>query len=168
MAKEILMIAGSNGAGKTTFARRMLPAFDAGMQFLNADEIQREIGPTRHLMAAGRKMLRRMDELVAFGKSFSVETTLSSTMYVRRIKKWKTLGYRITLHFIETPSADFSVKRVAARVAAGGHDIPETDIRRRFHRGLRLFHETYKPLVDGWYHWHTTDGGTHLVERYET
>ena len=168
MSKEILIIAGSNGAGKTTFARRALPAFDSGMQFLNADEIQREIGMTSHPMAAGREMLRRIAEFEALGRNFSVETTLSSIMYVRRIKKWKFLGYRITLHFIEKPSADFSGKRVASRVASGGHDIPEADIRRRFRRGLRLFHETYKPLVDGWYHWYTTAGGTRLVERHET
>lgn len=121
-----------------------------------------------HVAVVDRLEGRGVWPVEALGRNFSVETTLSSIMYVRRIKKWKFLGYRITLHFIETPSADFSVKRVASRVASGGHDIPETDIRRRFRRGLRLFHETYKPLVDGWYHWYTTDGGTRLVERHET
>ena len=81
---------------------------------------------------------------------------------------WQEAGYRVTLHFIEVPSADFSVRRVAQRVAAGGHDIPEADIRRRYKRGLRLFAEVYLSLVDVCYHWETSQEGLTLVKKSGT
>ena len=65
------------------------------------------------------------------------------------------------------PSEDFAVHRVAIRLAAGGHGVPEPDIRRRFHRGLALFHQVYKPLVDEWYHWRSEDGGLVLGDYAE-
>ncbi len=85
-------------------------------------------------------------------------------MYVERFHRWATLGYRISIHFIELPSADMAVQRVEQRVAAGGHGVPETDVRRRFERGLRHFHEIYKPLVNEWYHWSSDNGGLQLVD----
>jgi predicted ABC-type ATPase len=81
---------------------------------------------------------------------------------VRRLREWSVLGYRTTLHFIELPSADFAVRRVATRVAAGGHAVPELDIRRRFTRGRELFTSVYRPLVDRWYHWASDDRGLRL------
>lgn len=71
-------------------------------------------------------------------------------------------NYRLSLHFIEMPSEEYAVRRVALRVAAGGHSVPEADVRRRFHRGIALFQHVYKPLVDEWYHWHSDDAGLRL------
>jgi len=71
-------------------------------------------------------------------------------MYARRIRSWKAWGYGVSLHFIEVPSEDFAVRRVAMRVALGGHAVPEPDIRRRYHQGLALLEQVYKPLVDEW------------------
>ena len=88
-------------------------------------------------------------------------------MYGGRLTEWQTLGYTVDLHFIEVPSADFAVKRVAQRVALGGHDIPEFDIRRRYERGLRLFNAIYRDRVDAWYHWKTDDMGLTLIENYD-
>ena len=88
-------------------------------------------------------------------------------MYARRIRSWKEWGYRISLHFIELPSEDFAVQRVAMRVAAGGHSVPEVDVRRRYHRGLALFQQVYKPLVDEWYHWFSDNEGLHLGQHAE-
>ena len=62
----------------------------------------------------------------------------------------KKLGYHITLFFLSLPSADFAVNRVAARVAAGGHNIPEATICRRFETVINNFHSTYKALADSW------------------
>lgn len=70
------------------------------------------------------------------------------------------------LHFIELPSADFAVTRVRARVAAGGHDISEADIRRRFDRGKRLFLEIYSKSFDVSYHWFSDEDGLRLLSRY--
>ena len=158
------MIAGPNGAGKTTLARQLVPLGLPDALFLNADEIAREAafaGP----IAAGREMLRRLDEAVTHRADLVLETTPASRHYLRAIPAWQARGYAVGLHFIELPNADHAVARVASRVAAGGHDIPEADIRRRFERGLRLFHTAYKPVVDHWRHWRSTEGGIDLADR---
>ena len=162
---EAILIAGANGAGKTTFARQFLRVRYPAMAFLNADEIQREGAGFAHPVAAGRELLRRLDELANLGRTFAVETTLSSRRYVVRIRSWARMGYRTCLHFIELPSADHALRRVATRVAAGGHAVPEADVRRRFVRGLVLFSSVYKPLVDRWYHWLSDDQGIRLVDQ---
>lgn len=161
---DAILIAGANGAGKTTFARQVLRLQYPEAEFLNADEIQREHIEFAHPVGAGRELLRRMADLESRCASFAVETTLSSSGYVSRLRDWTSRGYRTTLHFIELPSAEFAVRRVAARVAAGGHSVPEVDIRRRFDRGLRLF-PVYKALPDRWYHWRSDDGGLELVDQ---
>lgn len=165
---EAVLIAGANGAGKTTFARELLPALYPEIEFLNVDEVQAEGGSFAHPVAAGREILRRLGEVERRNESFAIETTLSSTMYGRRIKSWKTWGYRVSMHFIEVPAEDFAVRRVAMRVAAGGHSVPEVDVRRRYHRGLALFQQVYKPLVDEWYHWFSDDEGLRLGQHTES
>ena len=159
---EAVLIAGANGAGKTTFAREFLHVRYPGARFLNADEIQREGAALGHPVAAGRELIRRLEALVSQRLTFAVETTLSSRSYVAKLKAWSAAGYRTSLHFIELPSADYAVGRVATRVAAGGHAVPEADIRRRFARGVRLFPSVYKTLVHRWYHWFSDDRGLRL------
>lgn len=159
-----ILIGGTNGAGKTTFAREFLRPRHLGMHFLNADEIQQESSRFVHPVAAGRELLQRLAALESSRADFAVESTLSSMMYARKLSRWRLHGYETTLHFIELPSADAAVDRVASRAAAGGHAVPEQDIRRRFRRGLELLEAVYKPLPDRWYHWYGTDGGLHLVE----
>jgi len=158
---EAIVISGANGAGKTTFARELLSALYPAVVFLNTDEVQFESSAFAHPVAAGRELLRRLQEMERRRNSFALETTLSSTMYLRRIRAWRTWGYHVTLH-IEVPSEDFAVRRVARRVAAGGHSVPEVDVRRRYHRGLALFEQSYKPLVDEWYHWFSDDEGLRI------
>lgn len=162
-----VIVAGANGAGKTTFARQFLPTLYPGAVFLNADEIQREVASCARPISAGREILRRLGVAERNRNSFVVETTLSSTMYARRVQGWRSAGFRVSLHFIELPSADYAVSRVAARVAAGGHSVPEDDVRRRFRRGLMLFGQAYKGIVDEWYHWKSDDGGLRLVQHNE-
>jgi len=161
---DAILIGGSNGAGKTTFARQLLPLEYPDAQFLNADEIQREAGPQTHPVEAGRELLLRLEACVQSQSSFVLETTLASTAHARKIVRWSGLGYRVILHFIEVPSVDFALARVARRVALGGHDVPEMDVRRRFSRGIRHFGETYKPIVDEWYHWRSDDKGLSLID----
>lgn len=162
MRPKAILIAGVNGAGKTSLARELMPMEHPGVPFLNADEISSESRRLRHPVAAGRELLGRLSERERLGESFILETTLSSTMYARRIRAWKAAGYVVLLHFIEVPSADFAIHRVANRVAEGGHGVPESDIRRRFPRGLSLFELVYKPLVDEWYHWYADEGAFRL------
>lgn len=158
---EAVLIAGANGAGKTTFAREVLHVRYPRASFLNADEIQREGRELAHPVAAGRELIRRLGELVDQRLTFAVET-VGSRSYVPRAQAWSAADYFTTIHFIELPSADYAVGRVARRVAAGGHAVLEADIRRRFERGLEMFASVYKPLVDRWYHWRSDDRGPRL------
>jgi predicted ABC-type ATPase len=161
-----ILIAGPNGAGKTTFAREMIPFLHPGVPFLNADEIQLESLAFRSHSAAAKELLRRLDLAERSTASFAVETTLASSNYLPRVRRWSAAGFRTVLHFIELPSADFAVERVRARVTAGGHDIPEIDIRRRFTRGKKLFLAVYKETFDVWYHWFSDDDGLRLLQKH--
>ncbi len=84
------------------------------------------------------------------GDSFAFETTLSGRSYARWIPRWQEQGYRVKLFFLQLPTVEAAVKRVAQRVAEGGHDVPEAVIRRRFHAGWRNFEMVYRDLVDEW------------------
>jgi predicted ABC-type ATPase len=101
---EAIIVAGANGAGKTTFARELIPALYPDIEFLNVDEVQSEVATFAHPVAAGRELLRRLGDKERHRDSFALETTLSSIMYARRMRLWKTWGYHISLHFIELPS----------------------------------------------------------------
>ena len=162
MQPKIVIIAGANGAGKTTFARRLLQDEHPECVFLNADEIQRQDMAFGSPAAAGREMLRRLRELESRVESVAIETTLSSRLHLRRIPDWKASGYVVWLYFLEVESADFSVARVAHRVSTGGHGIPDADIRRRYLRGLALLTD-YQAAVDAWYHFHVGTKGFSLV-----
>ena len=148
-----IIIAGPNGAGKTTFAREFLPAEGNCPTFINADLIAQGLSPFRpELMAieASRLMLGRVRQMVAKRQDFAVETTLAGRVYLRMIREWKGLGYQVELMFLQLPSADLAVERVRQRVAQGGHNIPEPDIRRRFDREKENFHKLYCHAVDVW------------------
>jgi predicted ABC-type ATPase len=161
-----VLIAGPNGAGKTTFARQFIPLLHPGVPFLNADEIQRESPRFASTSAAARELIARLDAAEGAAESFAVETTLASKSYLPRLRRWSKLGFSTVLHFIELPSADFAVARVRARVIAGGHDIPEEDVRRRFDRGKALFLELYKDAFDVSYHWFSDDDGLRLLSKH--
>jgi predicted ABC-type ATPase len=163
VAPEAILIAGANGSGKTTFARQVLPLLHPAVPFLNADEIRHEDPRFQSDLAATRELLRRLQVAESAGNSFAVETTLSSRSYVAKVRHWTASGYRVVLHFIAVPSADFAVQRVATRVAMGGHSIPEQDIRRRFERGRRLFDAVYRFEVPEWYQWFSDSNGLSLV-----
>jgi predicted ABC-type ATPase len=99
---------------------------------------------------ASRLMLERVRRMVAKREDFAVETTLAGRAYLRMIHEWKALGYQVELMFLQLPSADLAVERVKQRVAQGGHNIPEPDIRRRFERGIANFKQLYRSAVDAW------------------
>lgn len=107
--------------------------------------------------------LKRLVEVERNRQSFALETTLSSRTYAPRIERWQKAGYHVVLHFIEVPSPDYAIQRVARRVAAGGHGIPDGDVRRRFQRGRHLFFALYQSLVSECFHWMSDDNGLRLV-----
>lgn len=150
---KIIIIAGPNGTGKTTFAREFLPQEAGCPIFINADLIAAGLSPfapERAAIQAGRLTLQAIAQHVARRESFAFETTLSGKAYARQIPQWQQLGYRVELFFLSLPSAEAAVQRVAERVRQGGHDIPEATIRRRFEAGKWLFAEVYQPLVNQW------------------
>lgn len=73
------------------------------------------------------------------GESFAFETTLSGHGYLRQIRQWQARGYRVSLYFLQLPNAETAMARMAERVRQGGHNIPETVIRRRFAAGWTNF-----------------------------
>jgi predicted ABC-type ATPase len=151
--RKIIIIAGPNGAGKTTFAEEFLPKEAHCPMFVNADLIAAGLSPFTPEGAAfraGRLMLAEISEHVRRKASFAFETTLSGRGYVRRIRLWREGGYRVKLFFLRLDSPDLAVARVRQRVKAGGHNVPEDVVRRRFASGLSNFERVYKAVVDEW------------------
>ncbi len=152
-SKRILIIAGPNDAGKTTFATEFLLNEADCPTFVNADLIASGVNPfqpERSAVRAGRLMLDVIEEYVLDGESFAFETTLSGRGFARHIPHWREQGYWVKLYFLRLPSADMAVARVRSRVSQGGHDVPEDAIRRRFDAGWRNLDSIYKDLVDEW------------------
>ena len=153
MPKKMFIIAGCNGAGKTTAAFTILPDVMNCEEFINADEIARGLSPFHPEsvpIEAGKLMISRITDLMKKGATFAVETTLSTRSYVNLINKAHKAGYRVELIFLWLSSADVAVKRVAKRVSEGGHHIPEDVIRRRYVAGIQNMIEVYSQIVDRW------------------
>lgn len=150
----VYVIAGPNGAEKTTFATEFLPDFVNCREFLNADLIAAGLAPfapETQNVRAGRLLLERIQELTEERKDFGFETTLSGRTYARMMNDMRLAGYRIELFFLWLPSADMAVSRVANRVRQGGHHVPEEDIRRRYSSGQRNLFELYRSKTDAWW-----------------
>lgn len=151
--KKIAIIAGPNGAGKTTFAREFLPNEAGCPIFVNADLIAAGLSPFQPELAAvkaGRLMLKEIHAYARLGVSFAFETTLAGRTYARMIPGWQEEGYHVKLLFLDLPSVEMAIARVAERVRQGGHDVREAVIRRRFAAGRANFDRLYRGLVNSW------------------
>lgn len=143
---------------------------DAGIEnFVNADSIAAGLSPLkpeRAARAAGRILLEELQRLTTAGESFALESTLSGLTYVDRLKQMKALGYRIEIIFLRLESPELAIKRVAHRVRQGGHHVPDTDVRRRYERGLRNFEVHYRPLAGMWAMYENSGAGPVLIQRH--
>lgn len=151
MKKEIVIIAGANGVGKTTFARAFLREYD--YEFLNADEIAKGLSaenPEKKKISAGRLFFQKLNEAVAQNKSLLVESTLSGHYLEKFLKSLKGESYQITIVFLFAESPEILIERIAERVKKGGHFVPDEDVKRRFVRGKRNFCSIYTDLADSW------------------
>jgi predicted ABC-type ATPase len=151
MPKEAVIIGGPNGAGKTTAAFDLLPKSLGILEFVNADEIARGLSPFDPegvAIAAGRLMLDRIRSLIEAEQNFAFETTCASRGHARLLHALQASGYRRTLLFLWLPSPAAAMSRVARRIRAGGHRIPEDVIQRRYWAGLRNMRHLYLPLAD--------------------
>lgn len=150
---QVVVIAGPNGAGKTTLSPFLLRDTLGVLEYVNADPIAHGLSgfnPGSVALEAGRVMLNRLHELAEQRKTFALETTLAAKHYAGWIRRLREDGYAFQLMFLWLPSPDLAVQRVRARVNAGGHDVPEQVIRRRYAAGLRNFSKLYQPLANTW------------------
>ena len=152
MPNNLYIIAGCNGAGKTTASFTILPDILDCKEFVNADEIAKGLSPFQPEKVAfesGRIMLNRIDELFKNEESFAFETTLSTKSYKNKIQKAKEKGYTVTLLFFWLQNVELAKERVKIRVSEGGHNIESNIIERRYNNGIKNLFNIYLPLVDG-------------------
>ncbi|PIE44516.1 MAG: zeta toxin [Gammaproteobacteria bacterium] len=151
MSKNLYIIAGCNGAGKTTASLTILPEVLNCREFINADEIAKGLSPLNVesvSVQAGKLMIKRFHELLDSGVDFAVETTLATKSYIRNIHKAKKRKYTVILLFFALDSPELAKRRVQYRVQEGGHNIPSESIERRYFKGLHYLFEYYLPIVD--------------------
>ena len=151
--KNVYIIAGPNGSGKTTFAKMFLPDYVNCPNFVNADLIAQGLAPFEPRAAAlkaGKLVLQQIHEYARRGVDFSFETTLSGKSYVNLLRELKAKGYALHLFFLWIPNPELAMGRIKDRVREGGHDVPDEDVRRRFARGINNFFNLYEPLLNSW------------------
>src|SRR5215204_4923180 len=150
---NVIVIAGPNGAGKSTLAPALLRDTLGILEYVNADTIAEGLSafaPEDASFDAGRVMLGRLHELASAGKDFAFETTLASRFYAGWLRELQRSEYKVSLIFLWLDDVELAVERVRARVRAGGHDIPEATIRRRYERGLNNLFDLYLPVANSW------------------
>ena len=150
--KNLYIIAGCNGAGKTTASFTILPEILDCKEFVNADEIAKGLSPfqpEKVSLESGRIMLNRINDLIRERKNFAFETTLSTISYRSKIIEAKAKGYTVILLFFWLQNIELAKERVKVRVAEGGHNIEPEVIERRYQRGVKNLFNIYLPIVDG-------------------
>ena len=163
---QVIIIAGPNGAGKSTLAPFLLRDTFGLLEYVNADTIALGLSAFNSENAAfeaGRVMLTRLHDLAGKRESFAFESTLASRSYVPWISTLKQQGYSFHLLFLWLHDVDLAIHRVRERVSAGGHDVPENIIRRRYQRGVQNFFRMYQPLADTWVVYDNSVSGTSLL-----
>ncbi len=140
MLKRYIIFAGVNGAGKTTLYNAGLTEDTREMTRINVDEMVRTFGRwdnPEDVYRAGMMVIGRLHKCFQNGESLNQETTLCGHSILANIRHAKELGYVIEIHYVGVDSADIAIQRVHQRVLDGGHDIPESDVRRRYGESLR-------------------------------
>jgi predicted ABC-type ATPase len=150
--KELLVVGGPNGSGKSTFVAEYLQRHPR--PYLCADLIATEL---THLdefarqIEAGREFLRRIEQQLATGESFIIESTLSGRTLRNFLRRAQAIGFEITIVFVYLDRPESCIERVRDRVRRGGHHVPEEDIRRRYTRSGANFWRIYREIADYWY-----------------
>jgi len=150
---QSVVIAGPNGAGKTSSAPDLLHDAVGIDAFVNADVIAQGLAgfdPESTAFEAGRVMLQRLHELARSRDDFAFESTLAGRSAFRLLTGLVRAGYHVHIFYLWLPSPDLAVTRVRDRVEAGGHNVPEPVIRRRFWRSLVNFDRLYRTIATTW------------------
>ncbi len=150
---RLYIISGCNGAGKTTASYSLLPEMLNCTQFVNSDEFAKGLSPfnpEKASIQASRYMLMKIRYLLKRYQDFAVETTLATRTLLKTVRMAQEAGYTVTLMYFWLKSPELAVERVHARVEAGGHNIPEETIRRRYQVGIDYFFHYYAPVCERW------------------
>ena len=166
--KNVYVIAGPNGSGKTTFARKFLPDYVKCPNFVNADLIAQGLSPFSPRSAAvkaGKLVLQQIYEFAENGVSFAFESTLAGKLYVNLFRELKAKGYELHLFFLWIPDSQLAITRIKDRVAEGGHYVPTEDVQRRFDRSINNFFKLYSPLLNKWMFFDNSDIKPSLIAK---
>jgi len=166
MSKNLYIIAGCNGAGKTTASFTILPDILNCYEFVNADEIAKGLSPfqpEKSSIEAGRIMLHRIEYLLNEHSNFAFETTLSTKTHKNTILKAQAAGYNVTLLFFWLQTVELAKQRVQKRVSEGGHDIDTEIIERRYLSGIRNLFDIYLPMTDNVFIFDNSEGKHELI-----
>lgn len=150
---KMYIISGCNGSGKTTASYTVLPEMLECGQFINSDEFAKSLSPfdpSAASVSASRYMLMKFKYLLEQKQNFGIETTLSTRSLLKMVKAAQNDGYEVTILYFWLNSPDLAIKRVKDRVEAGGHNIHEDVIRRRYQRGIEYFFKDYMLVCDRW------------------
>ena len=150
---NLYIIAGCNGAGKTTASFTILPDILGCKEFVNADNIAYGISPFNVegvAIEAGKIMLRRIEELLVEKSDFAIETTLATRSYVSLVRRAQAIGYTVKVLYIWLESPELALKRVSERVKRGGHNIPVDVVERRYYTGVKNLFNLFMPVCDAW------------------
>ena len=146
--KQLWVLAGGNGAGKSTFYREALKPL--GIPFINADQIAREIypdDPEANSYNAARIAEHMRAEQLQAGNSFCFETVFSHPSKIDFLGRAKARRYQIILVLIHLAHTDLNKARISQRVAEGGHSVPDEKVEQRIPRTLALVRKAI-PLCD--------------------
>ncbi|PYM25269.1 MAG: ZTL protein [Candidatus Rokuibacteriota bacterium] len=137
---RIYVLAGTNGAGKSSIAGAMLR--QQGGEYFNPDEAARRIrsanpgiAQVEANAAAWQQGRRLLERAIAERLDFAFETTLGGNTIAALLEKALASGIEVRVWYVGLRSPELHIARVRARVAKGGHDIPEATIRDRYDRG---------------------------------
>ena len=150
---RLYIISGCNGAGKTTASYSLLPEMLDCKEFVNSDEFAKGLSPfdpSKAAIQASKFMLMKINYLLKRQADFAIETTLATRTLYKTLKKAQASGYTVTLLYFWLNSPELAISRVKARVEAGGHNIPEETIIRRYHTGIYYFFHLYSHICERW------------------
>lgn len=165
---DMYIMAGCNGAGKTTAGYTIIYENLSCDNFINADNIALALSPFNPesvAFVAGRMMLNCIRELMEIQADFAFETTLSTLSYISLINEAHARGYKVKIIYLWLSSVEIAVQRVMKRVKKGGHHIPADVIERRYYRGLRNLYKLYMPVCEEWLLINNMDLSPELIAR---